>query len=101
MWRGLAPNVIDRRYIERAEVSRRDRIEPATTEHSLGAAFLQGGVIEKRIGSGIEDLLRKRGRLGEIARMRAPAIRLEIDQQLLQAFDVHGFVQAVLDRLLR
>ena len=56
----LFPHPLDGGGIQRAEVVRGGGLEGAAGVHRLGAALLQGRVVEELVGPGVEDLVRQR-----------------------------------------
>ncbi len=98
--RGFVSYAPDRCRIERAEIGRGLGIEPAAAEHRLRAAFLQRRVVEEGVRPRVQSFLGQGRRLRQVARMHAYLASLQSEQQPLQAVDVHGFVQAIADRLI-
>ena len=75
------------------------RVEPAAGHHGLRAALLERSVVEVSVWTGVEDLEREWRRLGQVARNDADRAAFESTQELLEAFDVHGLFEAVVNGL--
>ena len=96
-----ARNLGDRRRVERANLAPLSASERSAHLHRPRAAFFERRVVEIRVGIGVEDLVRKRRRLGRVDRHRPDRRRCSNPlEQLSEAIEVHGLVQAVADRLV-
>ena len=91
---------VDRRLVELAELVRRLHVEPAASDHGLGAALLQRGVVQERVRLRVQRLVRQGRRLRRVARDEREAPRLHLLEHALESREVHRLEQAVLDRLL-
>jgi len=83
--------------VEGAEICAGLGIEPATVDDGLGATLFEGRIVEKGIGTSVEDLLGELRRLGEVL---GDELHLAIVNRPQEALDVHGLLEAVADRLL-
>src|ERR1051326_7277301 len=68
--------------------------------HRLCAALLQRRVVEERVRPGVEDLVRQRRWLGQIAREAFDGAGLNLPQHRDQTFDIHSRGQAIFDGLV-
>ena len=97
---GLLAYALDRLGVEAADVGGGFRVQRAAHRHRPGAALLQGRVVEEGVGTGIEDLRRERGGLGEVAGHDPDLPAREPRQQGFEPLDVHRLGQRVGDGLL-
>ena len=95
---GLGADPLDGLGVEGAEVALVDGKAPPQL-HGSGAALLEGRVVEERVGAGGQDLVGQRRGLGRVDARDLDAARLESGDDLGEALDVHGLVEAVVHRL--
>ena len=96
----LVANSVDRVRIEPSDVGGGDRIESAAHRHRPRAALLERRIVEKRVGSGVEDFRRERGGLGEVAGDDPDIAVPESRHQGFEPVDVHRLGQRIGDGLL-
>ena len=76
------------------------RVQPAAVADGIGATLFKGGVVQKGIGAGVDDLLRKGRRFPKVPGDEGQRPALDGAHQLFETLDVHGLGQAVVDGLL-
>ena len=96
----LDADPVDRVRIEPSDVGGGGRIESAAHRHRPRPALLERRIVEERIGTGVEDLGRQRGRLGEVAGDDPEIAVPEPPHQGLEPVDVHRLGQRVGNGLL-
>ena len=99
-WPGFGLDPLDGFPVEDAEIVDFARVEPGAVADGVGAALLEGGVVEEGVGPRVDDFLGEGGRLAQIpAHQREPAL-FHVREQGGQPIDIHGFGEAVVDRLV-
>ena len=88
----------DRLRVELAEIARRLG-QPASHRDRPGAALLERGVVEERVGAAVQDLVRERRGLGRLAEQGPHLARAEALEEADEPVHVGGLVQAVVERL--
>ena len=96
----LVANPVDRVRIEPSDVGGGGRIESAAHRHRPRAALLERRIVEEGVGTGVEDLRRERGGLGEVAGDDPEVAVPEPPHQGLEPVDVHRLGQRIGDGLL-
>ena len=89
----------DSRGVELADVGRAFRVEPAALRDRERAPLFEGRIVQIGIRPRRQDFRGERRRLDQILGDDLDRARLEADQQIAQAIDVHGVVQAIVERL--
>jgi hypothetical protein len=87
------------RRVQAAELRRGLRIEPAPRRDRLRAPLLEWRIVQVGIGSRVQDFLRQRRGLRQIARHDGIVPALHARQQRHEAVDIHGLMQTVVQRL--
>ena len=85
--------------VENSEAAVRGGFAGAPRINCLRPTFLQWGIVEKGVGSGVENFMRERRRFRQIARDTFDLSLLNPGQQRLQAIDIHRFGETILDGL--
>ena len=96
---GVAPYGIDGLGVQTSQVAGDRGVEPAAVPDGIGPPLLEGRVVQEGIGPGVEDLLGHGRRLAQVPGVHVHVTGLHRLQDRLQGLDIHGLVQAVLDRL--
>ena len=99
-WPGFGLDPFDGFPVQDAEIVDFARVEPGAVADGVGAALLEWGVVEEGVGPRVDDFLGEGGRLAQIpADQREPAL-FHVREQGGQFRHVHGFGEAVVDRLV-
>ena len=93
-------HAIDRGLVELAHVCGRFRVEPASLKHRACAAFFERSIVEVCVRSGVENFLRQRRGLDDVASKEVLLVSFDRSQQTFETVDVHRLFQAVFDRLV-
>ena len=96
---GVASHGVYGLGVEASQVARDRGVEPAAVPDGVGPPLLKGRVVQEGIGPGVEDLFGHGRGLAEVPGVHVHVSGLHRLQDRLQRIDVHGLVQAVLDRL--
>ena len=96
----LRPHPLDGLRVEPPEVGRARRVEPAPPRYRPRAALLERGVVEERVRLGVQDLVRERRGLRQVARVHRDLAPLDALEEGHETVDVHRFVQGVVDGLV-
>ena len=89
---GLGAHLGDGHGVEPSQLRRVLGREKTPLLYRQGATFLRGGVVEKGIGFGGEDGLGQGRWRGQVAGDDFHFALFQAGQQVLQTFDVHGFI---------
>ena len=96
----LFAHEIDRSLIQFPELVGGLHVEAAARNHRLRAPLLERGVVEERVGPGIQDFVAQRRRFGRIAGDQRELSRVHPFEHTLQPREIHRLKQAVGDRLI-
>ena len=96
---GFFAHPCDRLRVQASDVVGGLQVHQRLGADRLGAPLFGGAVIQKGIGPRIENGVRQRRRRCQVARGDADLAVLDAGQQPHEALDVHGVVQAVVQRL--
>jgi hypothetical protein len=96
---GLVPDPLDSGGIQSAEIVGGRWLESAPGVHGLRPALLCWGVVQKRVWSGVQNLMGERGGLRQIAGHQSDLARMDAVENALQSIHVHDFVHTVIDGL--
>ena len=88
-------HAIDRCLVERAEITGARRFGGASCVHGLRATLFERRIIEERVGSGVQDLVRQRRGFGRIARDERQLASMNPREDLGKRVEVHRFLEAV------
>ena len=101
---GLGPcffsHALDRSLVEGRQVGGPARVEPSPRHDGLCPSLFERRIVEEGVGVRVQHRLRERGWLGQVARKHVDFAGLHPREQRLEAFNVHGFMEAVFDGLL-
>ena len=97
---GLLTHEVDGGLVELAEFVGRLHVETAAREHRLCPALLERCVVEECVGPGIQHFMAQRRWLRRVARDERELPCVHPFEHPLQPREVHGFEQAVSDRLI-
>ena len=84
-------------WIENARATDEISSQGTTQLHGTGAAFFERRIIEKCVWIGVEDFMRKRRWCGVFDCHSADFAVFDRFEMRLQAIEIHGFVQAVVE----
>ena len=101
---GLGPGFLahprDGGRVQPAEIAGFGRIQPTAAGDGAGAPLFQGGIVEKAVNLGIDDLRRQGRGLDQIPANHLDGSGFDAANDLGQPIQVHGFGQAVVESLV-
>src|SRR6185369_5319329 len=86
--------------VQDSQSSRTGGVGGSAGVNGLGATLFQGGVVEEGVWTSIEDFMCQRRRLWQVAGDAFDSARFDSLQDRDETVKVHGFLEAIFNRLL-